>query len=167
MTSKLFLLILFVFAFKGIAQSSTDHCSFESSVDTLSVIVKTSFTLNEIPVNAEFDYDKYIEVFGRPDREWRGGPAIIEEFGCDDFRLYFSQNRIWAGHCYLSDAFVKEKGININGIEIGDHRKKVESTFNIDTRNKKEIWIWGNALLIIYFNANDHICAMHFSQKIT
>jgi len=123
--------------------------------------------LNGIPTNSLFDYDRYVEVLGIPDREQRGGPEIIEEFGCDDYMLNYSQNKIWAGHCLLSDAFIKEKGIDINGLEIGDDRIKVEKTFLIDTKSKKEIWIWGNSVLIIKFDSNDIIVDMRFSQKTT
>ncbi len=141
---------------------------FSSNIlDSISFILKTEFTLKGMPTNDKFDYNKFVEKLGKPDKLWRGGPEIIAEFGCDDFMLTFSKNQIWAGHCYLSDAFIEEKGIDINGLEIGDKRKKVEKMFDIDTRGKEEVWIWGNSVLIIQFDSNDIVEKMHFSQNNT
>ncbi|MBZ9627748.1 hypothetical protein LB450_06505 [Psychroflexus sp. CAK1W] len=158
-------LLLFIFSLSGFAQETSKK--YSKSNDTINFFLKTEFKINGIPTNDKFDYDRYIEVLGKPDLEKRGGPEIIAEFGCDDFRLMFSENQIIAGLCYLSDAYITEKGININGLEIGDHRKKVESVFEIETKDKKEVWIWGNSLLIIYFDSNNHIYEMHLSQKVT
>lgn len=162
MTIKIFL-FLFIFSFSGFAQEPLKN----ESNDTINFFLKIEFELNGIPTNDKFEYDRYIETLGKPDIEKMGGPEIIAEFGCDDFRLMFSENQIIAGLCYLSDAYITEKGIDINGLEIRDDREKVESIFKIETKDKKEVWIWGNSLLIIYFDSNNHIIEMRFSQKVT
>jgi hypothetical protein len=151
----------------GIAQEAPDKLTRTKPHDSISFIVETQFTLNGIPTNGKFDYERYIELLGKPDEERRGGPEIIAEHGCDDFMLSFSKNEIWAGLCLLSDAFIEEKGIDINGLEIGDSREKVENTFGINTKNRGEVWIRSNAVLILYFDAFGHIKKMHFSQVIT
>ena len=145
---------------------SNDHAQ-KKQLDTISFILETEFTLKGIPTNAKFDLNKYIEVFGKPEKIQRGGPEIIKEFGCDDYMIKFSKIEIWAGHCYLSDAFIEEKDIDINGVEIGDKRTKIEKTFNIETKKNNEVWIYGNAVLILFFNENDCVEKMHFSQNNT
>ena len=168
MTSRVFLFILlFILTFVGVAQETLNENSHIKSQDSISFILDTEFTIKGILTNSKFNYDKYIEVLGKPDKDLRGGSEVIAEFGCDDFMLTFSKNRIWAGGCYLSDAFIEEVGIDINGLEIGDTREKVEKTFEIDTKNKSEVWIRGNSVLILYFDSSNRIKKMHFSQPIT
>ncbi|MCB9019339.1 MAG: hypothetical protein H6546_03325 [Chitinophagales bacterium] len=137
------------------------------AMDTVEFNIDMKFYVHGISTDTLFDYDRYIMVLGVPDQEIRGGLEIRAEFGCDDFILDYSGNSIWAGHCYLSDVILNERGISINGLEVGDSRQMVENLFKIDTENSSVVLIRWDALLIIEFGDDDHIRRMCFSQRIT
>ncbi|MCO5723893.1 hypothetical protein [Robiginitalea marina] len=134
------------------------------------LLFKNRFHRKWYPNQRGIDFEKYLEALGVPDKGLRGGPGgILSGFGCEDFSLAYCKNEIWAGHCFLSEAYLRERGVNIFGLEVGDSREKVEKTFLIDTKKRKKIRVWGNsdAILNIHFDLNDRVVGMRFFQDVT
>ena len=117
---------------------------------------ETSFNINGISLIYRFNLEAYIEKIGKPDKIERGGQKIIDEFGYDDYSLFYSKNNLVAGHGQLLSAYIFEPGISFNGIEIGNDRDKVEKTFNINTMNENSIKI---------VSRNDHVLSVEFDEN--
>ncbi|UKN02737.1 hypothetical protein K6119_04310 [Paracrocinitomix mangrovi] len=77
-----------------------------------------------------FKLERFIEACGKPDSIITGGPEIVQEFGADDYLLYYKNVQISAGHGYILSAKIKSTDFAINGLKIGDNLNKVNSTFS-------------------------------------
>lgn len=115
------------------------------------------YNINGISALDTFDLKKYIKVLGQPDSIRRGGAEIIEEFGYDDYDLWYGKNFINAGHGYILSAEIKEKGISFNGIQVGDKQVKIETTFKIPHSDRNTIEI---------INNNDDVLNFYLKNKI-
>ncbi len=115
------------------------------------------YNVNGISVLDTFELEKYIEVLGQPDSIKRGGTAIIEEFGHDDYDLWYGKNWINAGHGYILTAEIKDVGISFNRIQVGDHQVKIENTFTIPHSKSDTIKI---------INKNDVVLTFYLRNKI-
>lgn len=116
-----------------------------------------AYNVNGISALDTFDLKKYIKVLGQPDSIRRGGAEIIEEFGYDDYDLWYSKNCINAGHGYILSAEIKEAGISFNGIQVGDKQVEIETTFKIPHSDRDTIEI---------INNNDDVLTFYLNNKI-
>ena len=148
-----YLIILILILFNNFIQGQNKNHTQEKNTFILS---KTVFNINGISLNNNFNLSIYIDKIGKPDKVIRGGQKIIDEFGFDDYELSFSKNRLVAGHGYLLNAYIFEKGISFNGIEVGNNREKIERTFNIETFNQKSISL---------ISINDHHLQIELSES--
>ena len=89
-----------------------------------------SFLLNGISLNDTFNLDEYISVLGKPDSIKKGGIEIINEFGFDDYNLWYGKDWLSAGHGYLFNVKILDKKINLNGIYVGDDIQKINNTLS-------------------------------------
>ena len=143
-----------------IANSSSEPKEF--------LLKKTMFNINEISLIDTFNLETYIDKIGKPDKIEKGGQKIIDEFGFDDYDLSYSKNRLVAGHGYLLNAYIFEKGILFNGIEIGNNRFKIEQTFKIETMNEKSIRLVSSNDLVLRIELNEDgiITELYFTSMI-
>ena len=132
------------------------------------LLMETSFNINGISLIDTFNLETYIDKIGKPDKIERGGQKIIDEFGFDDYEFSYSKNRLVAGHGYLLNAYIFERGISFNGIEIGNNRIKIEQTFKIETMNEKSIQLISSndQILRIELNENGIITELYFTSMI-
>lgn len=63
-----------------------------------------------------FDLEAFIEKVGQPDKIERGGPEIIEEFGVDDFDLYYGESFVNAGHGRVLYVKIVDDRLKLNAI---------------------------------------------------
>lgn len=96
-------------------------------------------------------------MLGQPDSIRRGGAEIIEEFGYDDYDLWYGKNCINVGHGYILSAEIKEAGISFNGIQVGNTQVKIETTFKIPHSDRDTIEI---------INNNDDVLNFYLKNKI-
>lgn len=115
------------------------------------------YNINGISVLDTFELDTYINVLGQPDSMRRGGAEIIEEFGHDDYDLWYDKNWISAGHGYILTADIQKVGIRFNGIQLGDSQLKIENTFNIPHSEIDTIKIINKNEDVLIFYMNDKI----------
>jgi hypothetical protein len=115
------------------------------------------FNINGISVLDTFELEKYMDVLGQPDSIKKGGPEIIEEFGHDDYDLWYGENWINAGHGYILTADIKKAGIPFNGIQVGDNRQKIENMFNIAANSNKDT--------IKVINPNDDVLTFYLKNN--
>lgn len=114
------------------------------------------YTLNHVSLTDTFNLNKYIEELGQPDSLKRGGKEIIEEFGHDDYNLWYGKNSLSAGHGYLLAAEIKASGMSINGIQVGDNQTKIETVYKIVNIVKDTIEVT---------NDNDDVVTFYLKDK--
>jgi len=143
----------------GSAQNDTIKLTKDEINDQKSNFFSTDLIYNVNGMSAldTFDIKKYIRVLGQPDSIKRGGAAIIEEFGYDDYNLWYGKNWINAGHGHILTACIKETGISFNGIQVGDKQTKIETTFNIPHSEKDTIEV---------VNKNDDALTFYLDNKV-
>lgn len=126
-----------------------------------------SYTLNRISLTDTFNLNKYIEELGQPDSLKRGGKEIIEEFGHDDYNLWYGKNSLNAGHGYLLAAEIKTTGISINGIQVGDNKTKIETVYKIASIIKDTIEVTNDNDDVLTFYLKDKaISAIYFWRPL-
>ena len=126
-----------------------------------------NYTLNHISLTDTFNLNKYIEELGQPDSLKRGGKDIIEEFGHDDYNLWYGKNSLSAGHGYLLTAEIKTTGISINGIQVGDNKTKIETVYKIASIIKDTIEVTNDNDDVLTFYLKDKtISAIYFWRPL-
>lgn len=126
-----------------------------------------NYTLNHISLTDTFNLNKYIEELGQPDVLTRGGKEIIEEFGHDDYNLWYGKNSLSAGHGYLLSAEIKATGISVNGIQVGDNQTKIETVYKIASIIKDTIEVTNdNDDVIIFYLKDKTISAIYFWRPL-
>lgn len=148
-----------IFTIISIALLASCSQSQKGKVETKVPVFSTDLTynINGISVLDTFELDTYINVIGQPDSIMRGGPEIIEEFGHDDYELWYGKNQINAGHGYILTANIHKAGIWFNGIQVGDKQEKIENTFNISHLENDTIKM---------INKNDDVLTFYMNNKI-
>lgn len=126
-----------------------------------------NYTLNHIPLEDTFNLQKFIEVLGQPDSIKRGGKAIIEEFGHDDYYLWYGKNSLSAGHGYLLPAEIKATGIEMNDIGVGDNQTKIETVYKITDITKDTIKVVNyNDDVVTFYLKDKRISAIYFWRPL-
>jgi len=115
------------------------------------------FNINGISTLDTFNLKKYIEVIGKPDSIKRGGDAIIKEFGHDDYQLWYNNSWISAGHGYLLAAEIKNPGILVNGIQVGDSQTQIDKVFKIPRSDSDTIKVRNQSDCILTFHLNNNV----------
>lgn len=115
------------------------------------------YNINGISVLDAFELNTYINILGQPDSIIRGGQEIIDEFGHDDYDLWYGESLIIAQHGYILTANIQKAGISLNGIQVGNNQTKIENTFKI-------IHLKGDT--IILRNKNDDVVTFYLKNKI-
>ncbi len=148
-----------IFTIISIALLASCSQSQKGEVETKTLVFSTDtiYNINGISVLDTFELETYINVLGRPDSIIRGGTEIIEEFGYDDYELWYGENHISAGHGHILAADIQKAGIWFNGIQVGDKQEKLKKTFNI-------LHLEGDTIKVI--NKNDDVLTFYMKHKI-
>lgn len=95
-------------------------------------LLEDDLTLNMFPISDSFQYEIARNQIGIPDSTHFGGPEIIEEFGADDYTLFYGESRVYAGHGYLQLCEINDRRLALSNVEVGDSMKEVKQKLNVD-----------------------------------
>ena len=131
------------------------------------LITNVEYNINGISTNDTFNLEIYIKKLGNPDSLKKGGPDIIEEFGHDDYFLWYGKNYLYGGHSYLLRADIFTTGISFNGIQIGDSIQKIKTTYKVMPTNLDTIIISdGSDCLLTFLTDKKIIKAIYYWAPI-
>ncbi len=151
------------------AQSDTSSDSKNQQDLSTREFYKTdiNYTINNISLTDTFNLNKYTEQLGQPDSIKLGGKEIIEEFGHDDYNVWYGENSLSAGHGYLLAAEIKAPGISLNGIQVGDKQTKIEAVYKIAGIAKDTIEVTNdNDDVVSFYLKNKKIIAIYFWRPL-
>lgn len=150
----------------GCGQTEVNNNLHEKKSDVYSTDLV--FNINGISVLDTFELTKYINVLGHPDSISKGGAQIIEEFGFDDYDLWYGENWIGAGHGYILTASINHAGISFNGIEVGDKQTKIETIFDITAHSDNDTIrvVNKNEDVLTFYLKNQIIRSISFGRQI-
>lgn len=146
----------------------------QSDADSIVYNGKTLYILDE-PLNVNgysipdsFTYEQAVAQIGIPDSVMFGGPEIIEEFGVDDYWLYYDRSVINAGHGSILLIEVLDESLAIDGIRIGDSRKTVKQKLNknFPDRDKIEFITSGDDILGFIFETDGKLVEMYYWRPL-
>lgn len=157
MTTRKYPLLLIILALLIVGCGQTGIHNEMSGKERDFYSTDLAFTINKISVLDTFKLATYIDVLGRPDSIIKGGPEIIEEFGFDDYDLWYGESSMSAGHGSILTANINNAGISVNGIEVGDKQTKIETTFSITLHSEKDT--------IKVINKNDDVLTFYLKNK--
>lgn len=101
--------------------------------------LKNDLRLNGIFVCDTFILEKWNQPMDMPDSVHFGGPEIIEEFGVNDFDLFFGKSVINAGHGQILYFKIRDNRLNLFTVTVGDTRKRFERMIFFDLPNRDTI----------------------------
>lgn len=116
MNHSIYILLLLLFV--GCNEKPTEEhiVTLDINAPKKPVQLENEVELNGFNISDSFDLDLFIEKNGEPDSIWFGGPEIIEEFGVDDFELFYGQSVVSAGHGHILYAKIADDRLKMNAI---------------------------------------------------
>lgn len=109
--------------------------SLQSPIGTL-YRLERDLRLNGMFVCDTFVLEKWSQSSLKPDSIHFGGPDIIEEFGVDDFNLFFGKSVVNAGHGQILYFKMLDNRLNLFSVTVGDTRTRFETMIGLDLPNR-------------------------------
>jgi len=96
--------------------------------------------LNGMFVCDTFVLEEWNQSSVKPDSIHFGGPEIIEEFGVDDFDLFFGKSVVNAGHGQILYFKMLDNHLNLFSVTVGDSRTRFERMIRLDLPNRNTLY---------------------------
>lgn len=134
------------------------HCSLKSQSISITSLEEKTVLVNDFNILDRFNNSSIINKIGNPSEIIDGGSEQMEEFGYQTYEYHYGESYIIFRNNLISDVFIFDNNLDINGIKLGDSITIVKSEFpkyNIIGDYLKIYY--GNFTISFSFDENDNV----------
>lgn len=115
-------------------------------------------TVNNFHLNSEYIHTEILSLIGTPDDVVDGGQQVIDEFGYNTHEYRYGSSYVLIRDNKISDVFVNDDRLSINGIKVGDLISVAKSEFIKYNQRDNFIVIYYNDFpLTFFYDSNNFI----------
>lgn len=131
------------------------NCSAKSQNITLKS--EKNILVNSLNILENYNPSTILMKVGNPTKIVDGGQEQIEEFGYQTYEYYYEKSYIMYRDNYISDIFILDTNLSINGIKIGNSINLVKNEFPKFNQMPDCLKIYYEDFTLVFHYKNDII----------